>query len=336
MSRKAPPSSPESDFISLSLSRHIYGPVLSRRLGRSLGVDILPPKTCNLDCIYCQLGPTKKLARARRHYFRKEEILEAIRISLRRTDTVDFITFSGSGEPTLNSHLGQLIRQIKKITKIPVAVLTNSLLLTDAAVREELAAADLVVPSLDAATQEIFLKVNRPAAFVQIEKIIEGLRCFRQEFHGKIWLEIMLVKEVNDDTAHLEKLKAAVDLINPDKVQLNTVVRPPSEPWVKPVDDGELNEALKLIGPRAEVITEMRKKPALIDPKDLTSLIFNVLRRRPASSDELVGMLGATSARVNEALQALLREEKIVARWHGDRLLYQVKRGKSLCENQPT
>ncbi len=216
------------------------------------------------------------------------------------------------------------------MTKIPVAVLTNSILLADKEVRQELAAADLVVPSLDAATQAIFLKVNRPRESLRIEKIIEGLRRFREEFRGQIWLEIMLVKEVNEGADHLEKLRAAAKLINPDKIQLNTVVRPPSEPWVQPVEASKLEEAVKLLGPKAEAVTEARKKPPGIEKKDLLSLIFNVLRRRPASSSELEATVGASPAEVRQALAVLLAEEKIVARKHGGQVLYQVKRGKNL------
>lgn len=328
MSQKGQLSSSEPDLSNRSLSRYIYGPVLSRRLGRSLGVDILPPKTCNLDCIYCQLGPTKKLAASRHSYFRIEEILEAIKTFLDRQATVDFITFSGSGEPTLNTHLGLLIRKIKKMTRTPVAVLTNSLLLTDRMVREELAAADLVVPSLDAATQEIFLRINRPSASVKVQEIIEGLISFRRQFPGQLWLEIMLVQDVNDDPDHLQKLKTAAEQINPDKIQLNTVVRPPAESWVKPVDEAKLIQAQKLLGPKAEVITEVRKKPTIIGKEGLTDLIFNVLRRRPASLGELETMVAVSPDELKQALSALLAAEKIIASRHGDQVLYQAKRGR--------
>ena len=177
---------------------HLYGPVPSRRLGYSLGVDLLPFKTCSLSCIYCQLGNSPKKTIRRINPYSEKKILEEIKEFLKTGARVDFITFSGSGEPTLNKSIGWLIREIKKFTNIPVAVLTNSTLLSRAEVRKELAAVDVVVPSLDAATQRIFKKINRPHPSLRIEKIIEGLVKFRKEFKGQIWLEIMLVKGVND------------------------------------------------------------------------------------------------------------------------------------------
>jgi wyosine [tRNA(Phe)-imidazoG37] synthetase (radical SAM superfamily) len=158
---------------------HIYGPVPSRRLGYSLGVDILPSKTCTLDCIYCQLGPTPKKTVQRKNYYEQETIIAQIQDVLNSDKRIDYITFSGSGEPTLNKILKKLIRDIKKITPIPVAVLTNATLLTEERVRKDLLDADLVVPSLDAVTQSLFAQVNRPHASLKIDNIIRGLKAFR-------------------------------------------------------------------------------------------------------------------------------------------------------------
>jgi len=171
----------------------LYGPGPSRRLGYSLGVDLLPFKTCSLSCIYCQLGNSPKKTIRRINPYSEKKILEEIKEFLKTGARVDFITFSGSGEPTLNKSTGWLIREIKKFTNIPVAVLTNSTLLSRAGVRKELSAADVVVPSLDAATQRVFEKINRPHPSLKIEKIIDGMVKFRKEFKGQIWLEIMLV-----------------------------------------------------------------------------------------------------------------------------------------------
>jgi len=303
--------------------RFIYGPVLSRRLGLSLGIDILPPKTCNLDCIYCQLGRTQKRVEVRHPYFRFEDIMRAIRKALERTGRIDYLTFSGSGEPTLNAHLGALIREIKKITPKPVAVLTNSLLLQEKEVRQELRAADLVVPSLDAAEQSIFIQINRPSPSVYINQVMEGLIHFREEFGGKIWLEIMLVKEVNDYPDHLEKLKEAAVRIRPDKIQLNTVVRPPAESWVQPLEKEEIIEAAKIFGPKAEIITETIRRVDKGNKEDLKIKILSILKRRPASLEELVTILGEEPASVSEVLDRLLAEQKIKSRQHYHRLQYE-------------
>jgi len=307
--------------------RFTYGPVLSRRLGLSLGIDILPPKTCNLDCIYCQLGRTQKRVEFRHPYFRFEDIMQAIRKALEGTERIDYLTFSGSGEPTLNAHLGALIREIKKITPKPVAVLTNSLLLQEKEVRQELRAADLVVPSLDAAEQSIFLQINRPSPSVNLNNIIEGLIHFREEFGGEIWLEIMLVKEVNDYPDHLEKLKKAAERIRPDKIQLNTVVRPPAESWVRPLEKEELIEAAKIFGSQAEIITETIRRVNKSKKEDLKIKILSILKRRPASQEELATILGEEPAGVSEILDRLLAEQKIKIRQHYHRLQY-TYRGK--------
>lgn len=303
-------------------TRFIYGPVLSRRLGFSLGIDILPPKTCNLNCIYCQLGPTHKRVEARHPYFRAEDIIQAIRKTLEHSPKVDYLTFSGSGEPTLNAHLGELIKQIKKMTPKPVAVLTNSLLLTQKQVRQEISLADLVVPSLDAADQTIFLQVNRPSPSVNINLVIEGLINFRELYRGQIWLEIMLVKDVNSQPEHLMKMKEAVARIRPNKVQLNTVVRPPAESWVEPLEMEELVAAAKILGPPAEIVIETTKKVGFGLKENLEFAILSILKRRPASLEELSALLGEKEAAVSEAIQKLLAEERIQARRHYHHLLY--------------
>lgn len=303
-------------------ARFIYGPVLSRRLGFSLGIDILPPKTCNLNCIYCQLGPTHKRIEFRHPYFRTEDIIQAIRKALERAPKIDYLTFSGSGEPTLNAHLGELIKKIKKITPKPVAVLTNSLLLTQKEVRQEISLADLLVPSLDAADQSIFLQINRPSPAVNIDLVIEGLINLREEYRGQIWLEIMLVKDVNNQPEHLLKLKEAIVRIRPNKVQLNTVVRPPAESWVEPLEMEELMAAAKILGPPTEIVTETRKKVGFGLSENLEAAILSILKRRPASLEEIAAILGEKAAAVSEAIQKLLAQEKIQARRHYHHLLY--------------
>ena len=226
----------------------IYGPVPSRRLGYSLGVDILPFKTCSMDCIYCQLGSGAKTTVQRKEYVPARSALAQIETALAGSRRIDAVTFSGSGEPGLNSGIGRIIRGIKKTTAVPVVVLTNSSCLVGRQGRREFLAADIVVPSLDAVTSGIFQKINRPHPSLKVEKIIGGLVRFRREFKGRIWLEIMLVKGVNDGPAHLKKLKAAVARIRPDKVQLNTVVRPPAERSARPLNRAELERIRAFFG----------------------------------------------------------------------------------------
>jgi len=200
-----------------------------------------------------------------------------------------------------------------------VAVLTNSTLLSRAEVRKELAAAEVVVPSLDAATQPVFEKINRPHPSLKVEKIIDGLAKFRKEFKGQIWLEIMLVKGVNDSPAHLKKLKEAVDRINPDKIHLNTVVRPPAEKTARPLTPEEMNKIKDVFGQKAEVIASFRKKEQEIAPPDIAEAILAIVRRRPVSLEDLENSLGQTREELSLEIQKLLQQKKIKQVSHLDR-----------------
>ena len=294
-----------------SQSIHIYGPVPSRRLGFSLGIDIIPFKICSLDCIYCQLGPTTKKTIHRKEYLSSPEILSQIKKKLSSVQRIDYITFSGSGETTLNKTLEKLIREIRKITSIPVAVLTNSTLLSQKSTRNALMDADLVVPSLDAATQEIFVKVNRPHSSLKLEEIIEGLRKLRQEFKGTIWLEIMLVKGVNDSPSHIRKLKEAIVKIKPDKVQLNTVIRPPAEEFARPLSMRELEKINKVFGKNCEIIAEFSREAQKSIPENLEEAILSLIQRRPVTLADISNSLGKHKNEIIKYLNFLLVDGKI-------------------------
>ena len=290
---------------------HIYGPVPSRRLGFSLGIDIIPFKMCSFDCIYCQLGPTIKKTIKRRKYFPSSEILSQIKKVLNSGQRIDYITFSGSGEPTLNSAIGTLIKEIKKITPIPVVVLTNSSLFTLKSLRKALKPSDLVIPSLDAATQEIFVKINRSHPSLKIEKIIEGLKKFRHEFKGTIWLEIMLVKGVNDSPPHIKKLIKAISEINPDKVQLNTVIRPPAEKFALVLNSKELKRIKNILGEKCEIIAEFAKKKQVPPSEDLEEAIFSLIQRRPVTLTDISSSLGKHKNEIIKYLNFLLEKGKV-------------------------
>ena len=238
--------------------RYIYGPVKSRRLGLSLGISLNPYKICSFDCIYCQLGRTHNLVSQRDEYLKIEGIISELKSWLaanpKEAGDLSYITLSGCGEPTLNVKIGALIQEIKKITSIPVAAITNSSLLRDALVRNALSSADLIIPSLNTVSSDIFLEINRPAADIKIEDIIEGLAALRKEFRGKIWLEIMLVKGVNDDIRQIRKLKEAIERINPDKVQLNSPVRTTAEENVLPLDKKKLEKIQEELGDKCEIV----------------------------------------------------------------------------------
>jgi wyosine [tRNA(Phe)-imidazoG37] synthetase (radical SAM superfamily) len=238
--------------------KYIYGPVQSRRLGLSLGVSLTPYKVCNFDCIYCQLGRTSEPAGERKEYIPIEDILNELRVWLQNNTqeakVLDYITLSGSGEPTLNTGIGELISRIKEITSARVAVITNASLLNIREVRQALLGADLLVPSLDAVLPEIFRRLNRPHPKINLDEVIEGLLALRKEFPGKIWLEIMIVRGVNDDLAHIRKLKEIIERMNPDKIQINGPVRTTVEQEVFAADKRKLNKIKEILGEKCEII----------------------------------------------------------------------------------
>jgi len=307
----------------ISANIHVYGPVPSRRLGFSLGIDILPWKTCTLDCIYCQLGPTPEKTIRRKAYFQKDEVLAQIKKALQSGQRIDYITFSGSGEPTLNLAIGQLIREIKKITEIPVAVLTNGTLFSMKSVRRALMAADLVVPSLDAATQRMFIRVNRPHASLNMEGIIQGLKAFREEFKGRIWLEIMLVKNINDSPAHIRELKKIIRLIKPDKTQLNTVIRPPADEAAQPLSSSELESIKKALGGNSEIVAEFAKKEQTPYPSDLETSILSLVKRRPVTLTDMSASLGKHRDEILKHLDPLLKKNRIRSVFHEGKIFYE-------------
>ena len=280
--------------------KHLYGPVPSRRLGRSYGVDIVPFKICTLDCVYCQLGKTPEKTIERRDYVPVKAVLAELKDKLAERLEADFITISGSGEPTLNSRLGELIDGIKKITDIPVAILTNATLLYRQDVRADCARADVVLPSLDAGDEQTFQKINRPHKDISIEKLIEGLLAFRNEFAGQIWLEVFFVEGLNTGTEQIAKIKAAIERIRPDKIQLNTAVRPTAEPNVKRLDAGKLQAIAEELGEKGEVVADASPAQLGRDVECKAENLLSMLKRRPCSLNDICSAL---AIRRNEALK---------------------------------
>jgi len=306
------------------MKSYIFGPVPSRRLGFSLGIDLVPYKTCSLDCIYCQLGRTTNKTVETREYISSSLILKQLKKVLSSGRKIDYLTFSGSGEPTLNSKIGAMISEIKKITKIPIAVLTNGTLLFKKEIREKLKKADLVIPSLDAVSPSLFEKVNRPYSSLKIDKIISGLIKFREEFTEKIWLEIMLVAGVNDSSAEIKKIKGAVEAVRPDKIQLNTVVRPPAEKWAKPVSLSKLKNIKKLFGKNCEIIASFKREKQSAYRKNLEREILTLLSRRPVTALEISNVLGAHINEVIKYLEVLEKDKRIKSKIYQGKRYYNV------------
>jgi len=238
--------------------KYIYGPIKSRRLGLSLGLSLSPDKICDLDCIYCQWGSAGRTVFERKEYAKADEIILELKSWMQKNpqqaQELKFVTLSGLGEPTLNTCIGELIEKVKNITGLKIAIITNSTLLGDPAVRQGLLKADLIVPSLDAVDPEIFEQIDRPHSGIKLNEIIEGLAALRKEFFGQIWLEIMLIAGMNDDLEHIQALKEVIQRINPDKIQLNSPVRLTADKNVFAVDKTRLEKIKEILGDKAEIV----------------------------------------------------------------------------------
>lgn len=290
--------------------KYFYGPVPSRRLGRSFGVDIVPFKVCTLDCIYCQLGKTTEKTIERKPYIPIEPVIDELKEALQKGLETDFITIAGSGEPTLNSGLGEIIKTIKKITDIPIALVTNGTLFYRADVRAECVRADVVLPSLDACDEHTFRKINRPHSDISIEKLISGLCSFRDEFAGRIWLEVFLVDTINTNPEQIAKIRSIIRRICPDKVQLNTAVRPTAETNLKKLNAEKLRSISEQLGDNCEIISDFSdiqsgdrqdgSSKLHLEMEGKTETLFSMLKRRPCSLDDICSAMRIVP---NEALK---------------------------------
>jgi wyosine [tRNA(Phe)-imidazoG37] synthetase (radical SAM superfamily) len=286
---------------------YTFGPVPSRRLGLSLGVDVIPKKLCTLDCVYCEVGVTDKRGLARKEYFPAKEILAEVREVIAEYPNLDHITISGSGEPTLNSKIGAIIRGIKQMTNIPVAVLTNGTLLADPQVRKDLMEADIVSPSLDAVTPEVFEKIDRPNPKLRIDNIIEGIRKFRKEYRGRMWMEILFVSGMNDHDDEVYKMKQVIDEIQPEKVHLNTVIRPPAYSIAQPTGEQRLKEIQKILGERSEIVGIFKETHRTQEHNADGQAILGLLKRRAMTVDQMTVSLEMKKEELIRSLDQLLQ-----------------------------
>jgi len=266
--------------------------VPSRRLGRSLGVDLVPLKACTLDCVYCQIGRTTERTLARRDYVSNDVILKELAAKLAAGVAADYITLSGSGEPTLHADIGDLIDSIRSMTAIPIAILTNGTLLGDPEVRHACAKADVVVPSLDAGDETVFQQINRPHATLSLSKLVDGICAFRDEFDGEIWLEVFLIEGLNTSDEQVRRIGALAERIRPEKIHLNTAVRPTAETDVRPLAPERLDELRRELGPKAEVVADFRRVHERAEFRAKQEDVLAMLRRRPCSADDVANGLG--------------------------------------------
>lgn len=296
------------------MSVFVFGPVPSRRLGRSLGIDPVPLKTCNWNCVYCQLGRSVPVTNERKDYLPPGEIVDEVRevLQIHQEGEIDWVTFLASGEPTLHASLGRMIRDVKAITQIPVAVITNGALLYRPDVQEDLMAADAVLPSLDAGTAALYRAINRPHPECTFDRLVNGLLEFRRAYQGKMWVEVMVVKGLNDTEEALRDLAGLFHKLQPDQVHLTTPVRPPAEPWVEPPDEQGMQRARSFLrewvqpeGPGAGIVK-------LSGIESLPDALVAVVSRHPMTEAELLRLLPDRSREeVHRALSQLLESGRL-------------------------
>lgn len=276
----------------------------------SLGVSPVPKKYCNYSCVYCQLGRTPKLQKERGMYFPVEDILAEVTDYLQSGLTFDVLTVVGEGEPTLYLGLEQLLTGLKKITDKPVVVINNSSLLAEEEVRKALAVADIVMPSLDAYDELSFRKINRPLKQISFEDMYQGLVTFSREFAGQLWLEVMLVRGLNDDEASLFKLKRLLDNIRFDRLFLNTPVRPPAEDWVKEPGEEALQKAVEILG--GLPVTQSASPAFFSEVPDHYEAILSIIKRHPMNQHEITSFLNSRDCSHPEDVFARLEQNPAV------------------------
>lgn len=294
--------------------KYLFGPVPSRRLGISLGIDLVPKKICTLDCVYCEVGKTTQLTTERKEYVKLNKIKEELNHFFLNNPDPDYLTLSGSGEPTLNIHTGEIIEYLKEIKpNLPIAVITNGTLLSDKSVRKELMRADVVLPSLDAISQETFNKINRPAPNLNIEEYIQGLIDFKKEFNGEIWLEIFILPGYNDSKEELIKMKELLKLIKPNLIQLNTLDRPGTIDGIRAATEEELNNIIDYLGlENIQIISKVKNRKNILSyRKDIESTILETISRRPCTPEDLSIILGLHINELNKYLGTLIKDNII-------------------------
>jgi wyosine [tRNA(Phe)-imidazoG37] synthetase (radical SAM superfamily) len=302
----------------------VFGPVPSRRLGRSLGIDLVPLKTCTYDCIYCQLGRTTLKTVERQAYVSLEKVLAKVAAALKKDASIDFLTLSGSGEPTLHTGIGGLIDRLKREFSIPVAVLTNGSLLFDTQVAEALMRADVVLPTLAAECETTFQCVHRPHPSLHFERVVDGLISFARCYRGQLWLELFLLDGITAIDKTVESMKAIVDAVNPARVQINTVSRPPSEDFACPVPQERLASLAGILGHGAEVISEYRVRSACEGGlgRGTHAAVLALLRRRPCTEQDVADALALHRIEAVKILAHLSTKGLIESRRQDGRVFY--------------
>ncbi len=311
--------------------KFVYGPVPSRRLGRSLGIDPIPSKTCNYQCIYCQLGRTTNFTNERKNYIPKNEIIAEMEqaIKINKND-LDYITFVGSGEPTLYKDLGKLILKAKEFSNKPICIITNGSLFYNPEVRDALMQADVVLPSLDAGDEKSFIKVNRPHPSIKYETMIQGLIDFRRQYKGEFWIEIMLLKNINDSEEDLLKIKEKLELINPDKIDINVPIRPPAEKWVKIPNKSTILSLNDVFSDYRDIMNFPEIGKFTIYSTDFENELVSIIERHPMRQKMIIETLISNNFKEDEILSMLKKlksENKIKKMVYNNEIFWRINTG---------
>ena len=305
--------------------KYLFGPVPSRRLGRSLGVDLIPYKTCSQDCVFCQLGRTPEKTLTRNDDIPIQEVFDELYEWLKKDGSSDYVTLSGSGEPTLHSYFGDVLKYVKEKSSIKTVLLTNGSLFHLPEVREAASQAHIVKVSLSAWDQKSYDWVNRPHPLLDFNQMIEGQKAFRNKFKGKLWIEVFLVAGMNSMPSDVSKIAALVDLLMPDRIHLNTAVRPPAEDFVAPLSKNQLASLCNLFHSPVEVIAEYKNK----GDREISAneeAIFSMLTRRPCTAEDIAGAFGMHFNEVSKYLGNLLRKGLIRTERTGEFFYYIITR----------
>lgn len=299
-------------------SEYVFGPVPSRRFGRSLGVNPLPRKTCNYSCVYCQLGRTPKLqAEPAEHYPTGEVVAEVRRAVAEHTDSIDYVTFMGDGEPTLASNLGDMVQGVKMDWAGRTALITNGSLLHRPEVRRTAALFDVVSPTVSAGDERTFRQLHRPHRSLNLKLVLDGMRRFREEYRGEIWAEVMLVAGVNDSIESLLKIRSVLREVGPDRVFVNAPIRPPAESWVCPPSKASMRKVFDII-PEAEDMTGPESGPFIVNDQELMRDLVMIASNHPLREDQALQTLSEKMGMVmaRETLRYMIESGMLEAVLH--------------------
>lgn len=304
-----------------NIYQYLFGPVPSRRLGRSLGVDLIPFKTCTMDCIYCQLGGTTCETIKRADYVPMEEVLAELERWNALDGQADHITLAGSGEPTLHAHFGDVFRWTKENTSIASVLLTNGSLLHLPEVRADAALADKVKVTLSAWDEASFQQLHRPAHGITFDLLVKGERAFREQYAGELSVEVFIVDGINSDVSDVRNIAAIAESINPDRIDLNTAVRPPAELGVEAVSEEQLGKLAEMFGPKANVMASFNKKIAQSQGVSEEALL-GLIKRHPATCAQLAKEFNRPEAQVFALLERMVSSGLLMSEQRGNEIYY--------------